>query len=158
MLMLQVVLKFKYNFWQKIVQGADFFGHVPQSSEGRGHCGLFYDLCKKANEKSKKATNVLMTVLSGDTAVQAQTMTDKEVVDSCMNTLRKLFPYEIPDPQAYLVTNWGRDPQSGMAYSYIPIGSTGEEYDHLACDIDSKLFFAGEVCIVKWVWSGGSPK
>jgi len=71
-------------------------------------------------------------------------MTDKEVVDSCMNTLRKLFPYEIPDPQAYLVTNWGRDPQSGMAYSYIPIGSTGEEYDHLACDIDSKLFFAGE--------------
>ena len=47
MLMLQVVLKFKYNFWQKIVQGADFFGHVPQSSEGRGHCGLFYDLGKK---------------------------------------------------------------------------------------------------------------
>jgi len=45
--MLQVVLKFKYNFWQKIVQGADFFGHVPQSSEGRGHCGLFYDLGKK---------------------------------------------------------------------------------------------------------------
>ena len=36
-----------------------------------------------------------MTVLSGDTAVQAQTMTDKEVVDSCMNTLRKLFPYEV---------------------------------------------------------------
>lgn len=140
----KVVLKFKYNFWQKIVQGADFFGHVPQSSEGRGHCGLFYDLCKKANEKSKKATNVLMTVLSGDTAVQAQTMTDKEVVDTCMNTLRKLFPYEIPDPQAYLVTNWGRDPHSGMAYSYIPIGSTGEEYDHLACEVDNKLFFAGE--------------
>jgi len=49
----------------------------------------------QANEKRKKATNVLMTVLSGDTAVQAQTMTDKEVVDSCMNTLRKLFPYEV---------------------------------------------------------------
>ena len=49
----------------------------------------------QANEKSKKVTNVLMTVLSGDTAVQAQTMTDKEVVDMCMNTLRKLFPYEV---------------------------------------------------------------
>lgn len=49
----------------------------------------------QVNEKSKKATNVLMTVLSGDTAVQAQAMTDKEVVDSCMNTLRKLFPYEV---------------------------------------------------------------
>ena len=49
----------------------------------------------QANEKSKKATNVLMTVLSGDTAVQTQTMTDEEVVDTCMNTLRKLFPYEV---------------------------------------------------------------
>ena len=46
-----------------------------------------------------------------------------------------------------MVTNWGKDPYSGMAYSYIPIGSTGEEYDHMACDIDDKLFFAGEVCI-----------
>ena len=32
-----------------------------------------------------------------------------------------------------------------MAYSYIPIGSTGEEYDILASDIGNKVFFAGEV-------------
>jgi len=140
----KVVLKFKHNFWEKVVKGADFFGHVPQSREGRGHCGLFYDLSGKSNKNSKKTSHVLMTVLSGETAIQAQKMTDKEVVDMCMDTLRKLFTFEIPDPQAYLVTNWGKDPYSGMAYSYIPIGSTGEEYDHLACDVDKKVFFAGE--------------
>ncbi|KAJ7352826.1 Lysine-specific histone demethylase 1B [Desmophyllum pertusum] len=91
--------------------------------------GLILFFSGQANEKSKKASNVLMTVLSGETAVQAQTMSDKEV---------------IPDPQAYLVTNWGRDPHSGMAYSYIPIGTTGEEYDHMACEVDNKLYFAGE--------------
>jgi len=59
-------------------------------------------------------------------------------------TTDSFFTMQIPDPQAYLVTNWGRDPNSGMAYSYIPIGSTGEEYDHLAFAVDNKLFFAGE--------------
>ncbi|CAH3162092.1 unnamed protein product [Pocillopora meandrina] len=140
----KVILKFKYNFWEKVVQEADFFGHVPQSHKGRGHCGLFYNLSKKGSEKGKKTSHVLMTVLCGETALQAQTMTDKEVVDSCMNILRKLFTYKIPDPQAYLVTHWGKDPYSGMAYSYIPIGSTGEEYDHMASEVDDKLYFAGE--------------
>lgn len=36
-----------------------------------------------------------MTVLCGETALQAQTMTDKEVVDSCMNILRKLFTFKV---------------------------------------------------------------
>ena len=57
-LMLQVVLKFKYNFWEKVVQGADFFGHVPQTHLGRGHCGLFYDLCGKVTDDVAVFINV----------------------------------------------------------------------------------------------------
>lgn len=140
----KVVLKFKYNFWEKVVKDADFFGHVPESREGRGSCGLFYDLSGKRHGHTNKAGNVLMTVLTGEAAAHAQEMTDKAVVDMCMAILQKLFPFKIPDPQGYLVTHWGRDPYSGMAYSYIPVGSTGEEYDHLACDVDNKVFFAGE--------------
>ena len=49
----------------------------------------------QSTEKGKKTSHVLMTVLSGETAIQAQQMTDKEVVDKCMETLRKLFPYEV---------------------------------------------------------------
>ena len=49
----------------------------------------------QSTEKGKKLSHVLMTVLSGETAIQAQQMTDKEVVDKCMETLRKLFPYEV---------------------------------------------------------------
>ena len=63
-LMLQVVLKFKYNFWEKVVQGADFFGHVPRTRLGRGHCGLFYDLCSKVTDDIAVFIRVLNSFLS----------------------------------------------------------------------------------------------
>lgn len=56
---------------------------------------MYFFFVWKGSEKSKKTSHVLMTVLCGETALQAQTMTDKEIVTSCMNTLRKLFPYEV---------------------------------------------------------------
>ena len=56
------------------------------------------------------------------------------------------FVYQVvPDPQAYFVSHWGNDPYAGMAYSYIPVGCSGQEYEEIAKDIESKVFFAGEV-------------
>lgn len=46
-------------------------------------------------EHSKKACNVLMTVLTGEAAAHAQEMTDEAVVDMCMAILRKLFPFKV---------------------------------------------------------------
>lgn len=75
--MLQVVLKFKYNFWQKVVQEADFFGHVPQSHEGRGHCGLFYDLCRKVQNIT------ILTIYPLTTNIHVQ-LTHGTVTDFCL--------------------------------------------------------------------------
>lgn len=87
-----------------------------------------------------------MTILSGEAAWKAQNQTDKEIIDDCMRVLNQLFPEDkVPKPQAYFVTRWGKDPYSRMAYSYVPIGCTGEEYHELASTVEDKLFFAGEV-------------
>lgn len=48
-------------------------------------------------------------------------------------------------PQSYVVTRWQEDPFAGMAYSYIPVGRSGEIYDQLAAPVANKVFFAGEV-------------
>jgi hypothetical protein len=45
---------------------------------------------------------------------------------------------------ASVVTDWGRDPYSYGAYSYVSVGATGEDYDILGKPVDNCLFFAGE--------------
>lgn len=43
----QIALQFPYRFWDRRVQGADYFGHVPPSPENRGMFSVFYDMDPK---------------------------------------------------------------------------------------------------------------
>jgi hypothetical protein len=62
-----------------------------------------------------------------------------------MVVLRKLFTdAAIPDPVASVVTNWGLDPYSRGAYSYVAVGASGQDYDILGRPVANCLFFAGE--------------
>jgi hypothetical protein len=57
------------------------------------------------------------------------------------------FGRDIPQPTSYVVTRWASDPFSYGTYSYIAVGSSGDDYDTLAKTVDNKLFFAGEATI-----------
>jgi hypothetical protein len=46
-------------------------------------------------DKQKKDNHVLMTVLAGNAAVEAQKMQDKEIVDRCVKLLKSMFPNEV---------------------------------------------------------------
>ncbi len=54
---------------------------------------------------------------------------------------------EVPIPVKSIVTHWGTDPFSKGTYSFIGVGSTGDDYDALAKPIDNRIFFAGEATI-----------
>lgn len=34
-----------------------------------------------------------------------------------------------------------------MAYSFVPLGSSGQDYDEMASTVDKMLYFAGEVSV-----------
>jgi hypothetical protein len=50
----------------------------------------------------------------------------------------------IPDPVPSVVTNWGLDPCSRGAYSYVAVRASGQHYDILGPPVVNCLFFAGE--------------
>ncbi|XP_028404189.1 lysine-specific histone demethylase 1B-like [Dendronephthya gigantea] len=139
----KVILSFPVCFWESY---SDTFGHVPNTKETRGFCGIFYDLSPKSvSDRQKKDNHVLMTVLAGNSAMEAQDMEDKEIVDRCMKLLRTMFPNEtVPDPLKSIITRWGKDPFTKMAYSFVAKDGVGEDYSTLSEDVAKKIYFAGE--------------
>ncbi len=65
-------------------------------------------------------------------------------IEQTMSTLQQLFGNAILKPITTITTNWAIDPFSPGAYSYIPVGASGNDFDILAEAAADKLFFAGE--------------
>ena len=165
-----MALLFPQPFWRNTVGNADFFGHVATSREKRGMFGVFYDLSPKSSKSVPTAITrsssgesmdppkplvnetpplphcILVTTVSGEGLVPYEKMSDSEIVESCVGVLRKMFPQEpVPAPLGSRVSRWGADPFAQMSYSYAAVGSSGEDYDVMADDIEGRVFFAGEV-------------
>ncbi|KRZ59289.1 Lysine-specific histone demethylase 1B [Trichinella nativa] len=140
----KIALRFSKNFWSKKTNAADYFGSVSSKGQQRGFFNVFYDFTPPGSSDDETC-NVLMCYLSGESAQLIHSKTDEAIVDLCVQTLRKMFPEEdIPEPMKYMVTRWGQDPDIGMAYSYICVGATGDDYDAMAETVKGKVHFAGE--------------
>ncbi|KAF2324655.1 hypothetical protein GH714_015946 [Hevea brasiliensis] len=132
----KVVLEFPEVFWDDSV---DYFGATAEETDRRGHCFMFW------NVKKTVGAPVLIALVVGKAAVDGQRISSSDHVSHALMVLRKLFGEAVvPDPVASVVTDWGRDPFSYGAYSYVAIGSSGEDYDILGRPIENCLFFAGE--------------
>ena len=150
-------MAFSTPFWRNSVGNTDFFGHVASRREHRGMFGVFYDMSPRnkdgrrpdSNASAKddrEQTYILVTTISGEALGDYERMTDPEVIELCVRTLKLMFPKEIvPHPSKYVLSRWGADPYIRMSYSYVAVGSSGADYDILAEDIAGRIFFAGEV-------------
>ncbi|KAK8357364.1 hypothetical protein V6Z12_A05G414500 [Gossypium hirsutum] len=132
----KVVLEFPEVFWDDTV---DYFGVTAEETDSRGHCFMFWNVRKTVGAP------VLIALVAGKAAIDGQTMSSSDHVNHAVLILRKLFgEASVPDPVASVVTDWGRDPFSYGAYSYVAIGASGEDYDMLGRPVENCLFFAGE--------------
>ncbi|XP_078489110.1 lysine-specific histone demethylase 1A [Ciona intestinalis] len=145
----KVVLCFDRNFWESA--SANLFGHIGATTSSRGELFLFWAIYRAP---------VLIALVAGKSANVMEHVGDGVVLSRAIAVLKGIFgPENVPDPVNYTVTRWGSDPWAKGSYSYVAVGSSGDDYDVMACPVDGagasyeqmmsssgnpRLFFAGE--------------
>lgn len=87
---------------------------------------------------------MLLGFNAGAYAHTLEAQSDVHIVATAMQTLRKMYGENIPDPLQYRITRWAADPFSSGAYSFLAVGASPTDYDMLAQPVGKRLFFAGE--------------
>ena len=142
----KLVLVFERPFWDI---ERDMFGllRAPRSGngaqqddykEGRGQFYLFWNCIDTCG------LPVLIALMAGDSAFEAEKTPDQELVTQCLSQLRNVFgSANVPPPLETIVTRWGSDRFARGTYSFVAKEARPQDYDMIAEPI-SNLFFAGE--------------
>jgi len=87
---------------------------------------------------------VLLGFNAADRGRAIESLSDAQIVDSAMVTLRTIFGDDIPAPQSYQITRWATDPFSYGSYSFNAVGTTPAMRKTLAAPFVKQVYFAGE--------------
>ena len=88
---------------------------------------------------------VLVGFASGKRGSAVERLTDKEITEDAIASLRSMFGYDkVPDPTKSIVTRWETDEFSRGSYSFLAVGSTKQSRIDLARPVGDQLWFAGE--------------
>ena len=133
----KIMLLFETQFWDE-----DWHGGM--TNEDPTRLQNFMDVSEDYNGKP-----VLAMLLGGDVARRFDSnkphaLTDEEILQEAMTTLKLLFGDHIPHPIGFKVSRWLQDPYAYGAYSFQKIGSSKDDYDRVAAPCGRNLFFAGE--------------
>eukprot|EP00276_Gloeochaete_wittrockiana_P010141 CAMPEP_0184669192 /NCGR_PEP_ID=MMETSP0308-20130426/76231_1 /TAXON_ID=38269 /ORGANISM="Gloeochaete witrockiana, Strain SAG 46.84" /LENGTH=608 /DNA_ID=CAMNT_0027115331 /DNA_START=242 /DNA_END=2068 /DNA_ORIENTATION=- len=131
----KVILSFPSPFWEL---WSDFFGRTHEDPERRGEFYLFISLQRCTGRA------ILIVLAAGKASYFVESAPNADVVESVMRVLRNIFGEKTPDPVGSIVTRWRSDPYARGSYSYVAIGSSGDDYDLMAKPLSERVFFAGE--------------
>jgi Flavin containing amine oxidoreductase/PHD-like zinc-binding domain len=154
----KLYLTFPDAFWRQegIFKENDhcLFGNI---SGVNPHHYMFFDIgrCLGSGEN---ALPILMSLVSGREAVACERLSDDELLAEVMATLRAIFSKDmVPEPKSFRFTRWGQDKYSRGSYTFLPPGTTEQDFHLLQSPINGngdsllldgseimRLFFAGE--------------
>ncbi|KAL8714772.1 MAG: hypothetical protein Q9220_001285 [cf. Caloplaca sp. 1 TL-2023] len=142
----KLVLVYDKAFWDVdqdmfgLLRDSDFGGSLDQEDyvNNRGKFYLFWNCIKTSGRP------VLIALMAGEAAIQAESTSDADLVAGVTSELRRMFKdCEVPLPSETIVTRWGTDRFARGTYSYVGATSLPGDYDVMAQAVGN-LHFAGE--------------
>ncbi|KAL8938745.1 MAG: hypothetical protein Q9216_003732 [Gyalolechia sp. 2 TL-2023] len=142
----KVVLVYDRPFWDV---DQDMFGLLRESDmassldqedyvRNRGKFYLFWNCIKTSGRP------VLIALMAGEAAIQAESTSDADLVLGATRELRRMFKdNQVPMPSETIVTRWGTDRFARGTYSYVGATSLPGDYEVMARPVGN-LHFAGE--------------
>jgi len=106
------------------------------------------------NVRQQTGTRTMTGLVGGSTAEAMEAMTDEEILDEVVNSLKLMFGSDVVPPTKYILTRWGSDPYSRGSYTHkSPDVDFDDAAQKLARSVEDKVFFAGEHTSYPY-WSG----
>lgn len=133
----KLVLVFPRVGWPK---EPEMFGYVPADN---------LQWAEWVNMVPVNGRPILIGFNGGRVAVDVESWSDREIVQSALTVLRKMFGADLPDPVSHTITRWQADPWALGSYSHLPPGSTPDDRRVLAEPVEGRVFFAGEACSIE---------
>lgn len=142
----KVVLVFDEPFWDS---ERDMFGLLREPTvqnsmdqedyaANRGRFYLFWNCMKTTG------LPVLIALMAGDAAHQAENTPDAEIIADVTSQLRNVFKHAVvPDPLETIITRWASDKFTRGSYSYVAAEALPDDYNFMAQHVGN-LHFAGE--------------
>lgn len=142
----KLVLVYDKPFWDVdqdmfgLLRESDTPGSLDQEDyvRSRGKFYLFWNCIKTSGRP------VLIALMAGEAAVQAESASDADLVTGVTKELRRMFAgKEVLMPSETIVTRWGTDKFARGSYSYVGATSLPGDYEVMARPVGN-LHFAGE--------------
>ncbi len=142
----KVILVYETAFWDV---DQDMFGLLRDSSREnsldqrdyvseRGRFYLFWNCMRTCGRP------MLIALMAGDAAHEAEITRDSVLVEEVTVQLRKMFSGKsVPYPSEVIVTRWGKDSFARGSYSFVGAQARPDDYDAMAAPVGN-LYFAGE--------------
>ncbi|MCJ1481028.1 hypothetical protein MMC06_001184 [Schaereria dolodes] len=142
----KIILVYEEPFWDVdqdmvgLLREAEIENSLNQDdySSNRGRFYLFWNCIKTSGRP------LLIALMAGDAAHQAESLSDVQIVSEVTQQLAKMFAQKsVPEPSEAIVTRWGKDRFACGSYSYVGSQSQPGDYEAMAQPVGN-LYFAGE--------------
>ncbi|XP_031572601.1 polyamine oxidase 6-like [Actinia tenebrosa] len=136
----KIFIKFPYKFW-------DEKDYILFAGDKRGHYPVFKNL--ESHGMFPEGSAMLLISVTEDQGRRIEKQTFEETKTEIVETLRKVYGQDIPEPTDIFYPRWSTNPFTLGSFSEPVVGITPQDFKDLAMNLEN-LHFAGEALDYEW--------